>query len=196
MDRKTFLLKTFYICSAMWLAPNLVQAGRVFANTASLNKEPVKIKETNLIFGPLTKRTATNLIVVHHIGNTDEDVSAAEVHKWHLANGWAGIGYHYLIRKDGTIERGRPMDTVGAHTYGYNKNSIGINIVGNFEVATPKPEQMEAASRLIASLCTKYQFGPNKYTVQGHRDLCATLCPGENLYSSMNDLRKSSFMYL
>ncbi|EKC77056.1 protein containing N-acetylmuramoyl-L-alanine amidase, family 2 domain protein, partial [human gut metagenome] len=47
-------------------------------------------------------------------------------YRWHLANGWAGAGYHFLVRKDGTIYRLRPEDKVGAHAYGSNYNSIGV----------------------------------------------------------------------
>ena len=64
------------------------------------------IKETNLKFNPLNNRSATNLIVIHHTGNPqDDDLSAVEIHRSQLAQGWAGIGYHFVIRKDGTIER-------------------------------------------------------------------------------------------
>lgn len=197
MNRKTFLFKTFYTCSALWLGQNLCQTCEAFANAVEDNHtSKLKIKETNLQFTSLTNRLKTNLIVLHHVGNIDTDVSAAEIHKWHLANGWAGIGYHYVIRKDGTIERGRPLDAMGAHTFGYNKTSIGINLVGNFEVATPKPKQIEAAAYLIATLCNKYKLTPNKATVRGHRDFNATLCPGENLYSKLQDIRKKAFIYI
>jgi hypothetical protein len=47
------------------------------------------------------------------------DASAEQIHGWHLGNGWAGIGYHYVIRKDGTIERGRPEWAIGSHAYGF-----------------------------------------------------------------------------
>lgn len=50
-----------------------------------------------------------------------------------VKNGWAGIGYHFVIRKDGTIERGRPLSVVGAHAQGDNLHTIGICMAGNFE---------------------------------------------------------------
>ena len=65
----------------------------------------VKIKDTWLKFDTLNERNMTNMIVVHHTGNpVDDDLSAEEIHESHKAQGWAGIGYHYVIRKDGTIE--------------------------------------------------------------------------------------------
>ena len=121
----------------------------------------IRVKETYLSFRSLSNREQTDVIILHHIGNTNADVSAATVHQWHLANGWAGIGYHYLIRKDGTIERGRPRDTVGAHCYGENWHSIGVNIVGNFETNEPTAAQIDAAERLVAVLCRLYGLRPS-----------------------------------
>lgn len=149
----------------------------------------VPIEETQLKFGPLETRTDTNLIVVHHVGSTDKDVSAAEIHQWHLANGWSGIGYHYVVRKNGTIERGRPMDSVGAHVYGFNEKSIGIVVVGDFEQAIPKDAQLDATARLMAELCTLYKIRPATQTIVGHRDLLITACPGCNLYSKISQIR-------
>lgn len=148
----------------------------------------VRVKETYLSFRSLTNREQTDVIILHHIGNTNADVSAATVHQWHLANGWAGIGYHYLIRKDGTIERGRPRDTVGAHCYGENWHSIGVNIVGNFETNEPTAAQIDAAERLVAVLCRLYGLRPSGATIKGHRDFNATACPGENLYAMLPDV--------
>ena len=148
----------------------------------------VRVKETYLSFRSLTNREQTDVIILHHIGNTNADVSAATVHQWHLANGWAGIGYHYLIRKDGTIERGRPRDTVGAHCYGENWHSVGVNIVGNFETNEPTAAQIEAAERLVAALCRLYGLRPSGATIKGHRDFNATACPGENLYAMLPDV--------
>lgn len=148
----------------------------------------VRVRETYLRFRSLVNRDATDVIILHHIGNTNADVSAATVHKWHLANGWAGIGYHYVIRKDGTIERGRPRDTVGAHCYGENEHSIGVNLVGNFETAWPTDAQIDAAERLVARLCLIYGLRPDADTIKGHRDFNATACPGQHFYDMLPDV--------
>ena len=140
----------------------------------------VTIKPTYLSFGALENRFVTDCIVIHHIGNTNADVSAATVHEWHLHNGWAGIGYHFLIRKDGTIEEGRPMGTVGAHVYGENRHTVGVNIVGNFEDAVPTEAQKHSAAHLIAALCTVYQLDPIwGVTVKGHRPLSLCRAAGD-----------------
>ena len=146
--------------------------------------KPFEIVETNSDFGDLTDRSETNLLVVHHVGEITRDVSAEEIHGWHKNNGWSGIGYHFVIRKDGTIERGRPQDTIGAHAQGFNSVSIGINVVGDFEQEDPTAEQVESIARLIAYLVAQY----GELRVCGHRDLMSTDCPGANLYCLLPEL--------
>ena len=81
----------------------------------------VKPKDYNLQFTDLTPRDDTSRIVIHHTGNpTDDDLSAEQLHRSHLNLGWAGVGYHFIMRKDGTVELGRPDWTVGAHAEGFN----------------------------------------------------------------------------
>jgi hypothetical protein len=83
-------------------------------------------------------RSATREItetVVHWTGTyIDQDIGAKDVHQWHLERGWSGCGYHYVIRRDGTIERGRPINFEGAHALqnGHNKFSIGVSLVGGY----------------------------------------------------------------
>ena len=187
MNRRKFLKTLFYSTAAIYLAP------AVAADTVSAAVRPygpgVHIQETYLHFWQLSNRKATDFIVVHHIGGTNRDVSAAEVHQWHLNNGWAGIGYHYLIRKSGVIERGRPRDTVGAHCYGENYHSIGVNVVGDFDGAVPNDAQMASLSMLLAALCRLYRLQPGDATIFGHRDFNDTACPGQNLYDMLPDIR-------
>ena len=108
------------------------------------------ITDYGLEFAYLYARESTDLIVIHHTGNPyDDDLSAEEIHESHQALGWAGIGYHYVVRKDGTIERGRPEWAIGSHAYGENTHSIGIHLCGNFEEAEPTPEQIECCAYLV-----------------------------------------------
>ena len=69
-----------------------------------------------------------NTIIIHHTGERNRDVSAREIDLWHKERGWMGIGYHYVIRRLGYIEKGRPECEVGAYARGRNQNSIGINV--------------------------------------------------------------------
>ncbi|MBQ1876793.1 MAG: N-acetylmuramoyl-L-alanine amidase [Selenomonas sp.] len=189
MKRRDFLKNIFVLGTGLALAPELAAGKLAEAAWQTGGELPgVVVQPTYLHFRSLTNRTRTDAIVVHHIGNTNADVSAATVHEWHLANGWAGIGYHYVIRKDGTIEQGRPLGTVGAHCYGENYHTVGVNIVGNFEIAEPEPAQMASAARLLAAICRFYGFAPGSDTIFGHRDFNATACPGENLYVRLPEL--------
>ena len=145
--------------------------------------ERVNVKDVGLDFaGDLSTRTATDMVVLHHTGGADIDASAKEIDTWHKNNGWAGIGYHYVIRKDGTIEKGRPDWTVGAHAYGENWHTIGIHVSGDFTKADPTEAQIEATAMLLANLCTDYGLPIDEDHIVGHRDLMSTDCPGDNLY--------------
>lgn len=149
----------------------------------------VNIKETNLDFYGLSRREYTDMIVIHHTGSiTDIDASAAQIHEWHLNQGWSGIGYHFVVRKDGTIERGRPEYTVGSHTYGENSHTIGIHISGDFNVACPTDKQIEMTAMLIAELCERYGITSDRAHIVGHCDLMSTDCPGANLYSQLQTI--------
>lgn len=157
----------------------------------------MNIRETNLSFGALNTRYKMDAIVIHHVGDIDRDVSAEEIHRWHLEKGWSGIGYHYVVRKDGSIDRGRPEWAVGSHAYGENSHTIGINIVGDFMVGTPNAEQIEAAAQLIADIAKRYNYSPEYMVdVKGHRDYMETDCPGDNLYQLMADIRGKAIWYM
>ena len=121
---------------------------------------------------PLAQRSATRRIILHHAAAVT--CTAQQIHQWHLANGWAGIGYHFFVRKDGRVYRGRPEDTVGAHAGNNNYDSIGICFEGNFMTETMPEVQKRAGQELVQYLKDKY--GISK--VQKHSDVNATGCPG------------------
>lgn len=147
----------------------------------------IDIKETDLNFSSLSERSYTDQIVIHHTGCNDIDASAEQIHGWHLNNGWAGIGYHYVIRKDGTIERGRPEWAIGSHAYGENSHTIGIHLSGDFEQAEPTAEQLDRCGALVADICDRYGIPINRDHIVGHGELMATDCPGTNLQALLDD---------
>ena len=149
--------------------------------------ERVKIKETNLDFGSLSNRAVTDMIVLHHTGENDIDASAEQIHGWHLNQEWAGIGYHFVIRKDGTIERGRPEWAIGSHAYGENSHTIGIHLSGDFEQAKPTENQIESCAALIADLCERYSISCGREHIVGHGELMPTACPGKNLQALLDN---------
>lgn len=110
-----------------------------------------------------------------HCSATPEgrDVTAADINKMHIARGFKKIGYHYVVRLDGTVETGRKENEIGAHAKGYNANSIGVCYVGGLasDGKTPKdtrtPAQKSALKKLLHTLKQRY---PDARIV-GHRDL-------------------------
>lgn len=123
----------------------------------------------------LEERIVTDEIVLHHAVGTG---SVKDIHSWHInGNGWAGIGYHFYVRKNGEVYSGRPVNAVGAHTYGENSHTIGICFEGNFENETMSDAQKNAGAELVAKLRKDF---PTVKRVSAHRDHNSTACPGKN----------------
>jgi len=120
-----------------------------------------------------TPLKVVNYLVVHH--TESHDVPATEIDQWHKNRGWLGIGYHFLIRADGSLEQGRPENVVGAHTLNYNSQAIGICLTGKFMESKPTTAQMDALEELLTALRGRHQ----QATIVRHRDLQATSCPGD-----------------
>lgn len=94
--------------------------------------------------------------VVHWTANyIDQDVGAREMHQVALTRGFNGCSYHYVVRRDGTIERGRPLNLRGAHAKanGHNNFSIGISFVAGYNClsGTPNPERYVSAESITAA---------------------------------------------
>jgi N-acetylmuramoyl-L-alanine amidase len=119
-----------------------------------------------------SKRIIKEIIV--HCTATQEgrDFTVADIDKWHKARGFSGIGYHYVIYRDGSIHDGRNVDMIGAHCTNYNAHSIGIVYVGGLakDGKTPKDTrtlaQKAALLNLLAELRTLYPTA----MIAGHRD--------------------------
>lgn len=144
------------------------------------------IEQTYKWGGTLTKRVATKYIILHHRATNG---GVQSIHNAHLRNGWAGIGYHFYIRKDGGIYRGRPIDVIGAHTTNYNTVSIGVCFEGNFENETMPDVQKKTAIELISHL---HKSHPNA-EVKKHKDFNNTACPGKNF--PYNEIKKRRVGY-
>ena len=137
------------------------------------------------------KRSSTNRIIIHHTGSgaATSDQSAEEINKYHKEhNGWNCIGYHYVIRKSGNIEKGRKEDRVGAHAEGANSDSIGIHVSGEFQNENPTDKQIESLVKLLQQLCKKYNIPIDRKHIIGHREVCSTDCPGNNLYNKLDSI--------
>lgn len=134
--------------------------------------------------GSLAGKKATRAIkmIAVHCSATPEgrDFDASDIDAWHRNRGWNGIGYHYVVKLDGTVEKGRDINKTGSHVRGHNTGSIGIVYIGGVAKDgktakdTRTPAQKEALSKLIGEL--KAMYGA---PVQGHRDFpgVAKACP-------------------
>lgn len=126
-------------------------------------------------------RSRTDFIAVHCSATTPTmNIGKAEIDRWHRAKGWLCIGYHFVIRRDGTIEIGRPVDAIGSHVQNYNSVSVGICLVGGVDAKGKSEDnftddQYITLAKLLRELKAKY---PNA-KVQGHRDFpkVAKDCP-------------------
>ena len=132
------------------------------------------------------KRPDTKFVILHH---ADARVSSVQdIDRWHRNKGWWGCGYHFVVRKDGTIEGGRPVEVQGAHCIDYNHNSIGICFEGDFDSEYMREKQAEAGISLLRDLRKEYK----DLRIMRHRDANDTRCPGENfrndiIYQAMQD---------
>ena len=124
--------------------------------------------------GSFSRRNKTDEIILHHA--EAKSASVEEVNRWHLERGWTGIGYHFYIRKDGRIYRGRPEWAVGAHAQGHNSRAIGICVEGSYMTETMPQAQFDALVGLVREEMAKYPGAK----VLRHRDVNSTDCPGVN----------------
>jgi len=122
---------------------------------------------------PVANRKTTTALAIHCTATREgQDIDATTVDGWHRKQGWAGIGYHFLIHLDGSVEAGRPVDAIGSHIAGHNSNSVSIVYVGGLDAQgrpkdTRTPEQKDAMVQLVRHLKAKYRAITR---VGGHRD--------------------------
>lgn len=125
---------------------------------------------------PFKKRTKTDLIVVHCSASGPTSTWGwREIHQMHVKdNGWSAIGYHVVIKRDGTIEAGRPLDAVGAHAAQVNSHSVGVCLIGglNGKRTDPfeknfTPEQAVSLVAVLKELRAEYP----EAEVCGHHDI-------------------------
>lgn len=120
------------------------------------------------------KLQSVDYIVIHCSATTeDQDIGVEEIRRWHRQRGWLDVGYHFIIRRDGELERGRPHDVPGAHARGFNHISLGICLVGGVESDAKTPESNFTAFqwKTLESLVHDLKRLHPDAKVLGHRDL-------------------------
>jgi N-acetyl-anhydromuramyl-L-alanine amidase AmpD len=124
---------------------------------------------------------AINQIVIHHSADNGTPESIAS---YHVSKGWPGIGYHYVIAKDGTVYHTNDIDEASYNVAQQNTRSLGICLIGNYEKDTPPDQQVASLKWLVKALRNIV----GAIEVVGHRDRVATACPGKNLYEIVKTL--------
>ena len=157
--------------------------------------EKPDIKPTKL-FVSIKKRTQPTKYIVVHCSATNnlEKYNWKTIDQMHRQKGWIAIGYHYVIRTDGTIEEGRPTDTIGAHAQGFNDVSVGICLIGGVDSKGNAVDNFTKAQKdSLLKLCDwlKWEVYEGKPIVLGHRDLgakkscpCFDVVPWYTVYGS------------
>jgi|DEB0MinimDraft_3_1074331.scaffolds.fasta_scaffold50350_1 N-acetyl-anhydromuramyl-L-alanine amidase AmpD len=134
-------------------------------------------------------KRAVDTIVVHHSASGSAVTTVEKIDQWHKQRGWSEIGYHFVVYPNGSIHKGRNINKTGAHCKNHNTGSIGICVVGNFEVEpVTEPQKFGIEGTLglfgkIEELLIEYNLTWND--VYGHRDLGNSTCPGESLYKAL-----------
>lgn len=167
--------------------------------------------------------TTINAVFVHHTDTTNAYTCAESpaivrgIHAYDVrSNGWADIGYNYLVDKCGTLFEGRKggveRPVIGAHTYGFNINSIGVVVIGTYiDSGVPAVVQSVLANlsayrlgqyghdpagkvNLVALAAHKFSLGAvvTMNRISGHRDGDATKCPGDALYAQLAAVREEA----
>ena len=148
----------------------------------------MNIIDVGLNYGNMSYGNNPKMLIVHHIEVEGSNWTVQAIHNMHRRdNGWAAIGYHYYIRLDGTVYKGRPDNAIGAHCQGCNTNTLGIAFEGNYDKRTVMPEaQFNAWCKLKSYLFNKYGTMP----VYGHREKGSSECPGR--YFPLEKVKQTS----
>lgn len=148
-------------------------------------------KSNSSPMGPIRRITLHHTDEYPGMRNLTDKQTIRSIAKYHRDRlGWADIGYHYLIGRDGLIYEGRPLHLQGAHTGGHNENNLGISMVGNFVHTLPSDKQLRSLKKLLTHLYRKY--GLSSRQLFGHRDFKPTECPGERLYRWLRNYKANS----
>lgn len=138
-----------------------------------------------------------NRIIIHCSATPEgKDFTVADITRWHKAQGYSTIGYHYVIYRDGSVHAGRPEEEVGAHCKGYNANSIGVCYIGGVasDGKTPKDTRTNAQKAALNTLVDKLLKKYPDATVHGHREFAAKACPSFDVKKEFSATGKSGIV--
>jgi len=120
-----------------------------------------------------------NTIIIHcSATKPSQDIGVTQIRKWHKRKGWSDVGYHIVIRRDGTLELGRPLNKIGAHCKGQNRYSIGICLIGGLDkrgraVNNFTKKQFATLDKIVDQYAKTFNIRPKD--IKGHRDFSPDL---------------------
>ena len=123
-------------------------------------------------------RKITEIIIHCSATKEGKDFTVEDIDRWHRQRGFSGVGYHFIIRLDGSIQAGRPTCQIGAHCKGHNTISIGICYIGGLSTdGKPKDTRTAAQKASLRALVEQLQKEFPLATVHGHNEFAAKACP-------------------
>ena len=133
--------------------------------------------------------------IILHCSATKEgkDFSLKDIERWHKERGFRKIGYHYVIDRDGTIEKGRKENEMGSHCFGHNNDSIGICYIGGLDTKgkpkdTRTTEQKKSLMELVVDIMSRYNL--TIQDVHCHNEYANKECPCFTIDSFRQDFIK------
>ena len=153
---------------------------------------------TGPVAGKVNPMGGISKVTIHHEGwrtvtFTDQNTTAARIEQIRTVHvrdrGWGDIGYHFIVDRAGRVWEGRPLQYQGAHVSENNENNAGILVLGNFDNQAPTDAQFRALVATVARL--KQLNRINTRLIRSHQEITSTACPGRNLQSRMDGLRRS-----
>lgn len=123
-----------------------------------------------------------NAIIVHCTATeAGMPFTLADIRRWHTqqppsGRGWRNVGYHYIVRLDGTIERGMPISQAGIHCKGHNAHSVGVAYVGGLKDGKPEDTRTQAQKQSLLQLLVRLTQ-MYRCHIYGHRDFAQRDCP-------------------
>lgn len=171
--------------------------------------ETIRTKNGRTYRWPLSYSRDIKMLVVHHtaLSVTGEARSGEErmraLYTYHSVNrGWGDVGYNFVIDEDGNVYEGKEGGNlvVAGHAYCNNVGTIGVALMGNFDIEEPTQKQMQSMKWLLSQLADTYDIDLNgnvtfhgktySSPVVGHGDLLSTDCPGYYVKGSMSQIRR------
>ena len=136
-------------------------------------------------------RTITLIIIHCSAVKPWQESGVREIDRWHRAKGWKSCGYHYVVRRDGTVEVGRPVEEVGAHCLNRNRHSIGICYEGGLDASgNPADTRTEAQKKALRELLQQLHALFPRAIIAGHNVFNPMkACPCFNAMDEYRDMQ-------